>query len=163
MSAPKPVKIKISGKSRSSTWMDVSARQHMLTVDEPEERGGTDQGPLPLETFLASLASCTNVVANIIARDLEFRISDMRIELEADLDNRAIFGVSHVLNPFPFIRMTVELAVSNANRSQIEELKRDLRWRCPVSAVIRASGTEVVEDWRITHLRDEDSGRELSC
>lgn len=157
MSAPKPVKIKVRGEARSATRMDISARQHALIVDEPEARGGTDQGPLPLETFLASLASCTNVVANIIARDLGIRSSEMQIDLEADLDNRAIFGVSKVLNPFPVIRMTVELAVSNANRSQIDELKQDLRWRCPVSAVIRASGTEVVEDWRVTYLHDGDS------
>ncbi len=36
-------------------------------MDEPETRHGTDLGPSPLDTLVASLAGCTNVLLNKIA------------------------------------------------------------------------------------------------
>ncbi len=156
MNMPETVKIRVHGKAHSATRMDISARHHTIIVDEPEARHGTDQGPLPLETFLAAYASCTNVIGNWIADDLGIHISDMKVDLEADFDTRSAVGMTRVLTPFPVIRMVVQLTTSDGNRSQIDQLKEDLKWRCPVSAVIRAAGTEIDEEWRVTYLKDQE-------
>jgi putative redox protein len=36
----------------------VSTGRHSLTVDQPASAGGDDQGPSPVELFVASLAAC---------------------------------------------------------------------------------------------------------
>ena len=45
----------------------VAIRQHELTVDEPADKGGTDDGPSPQELLAASLASCVAITIEMYA------------------------------------------------------------------------------------------------
>jgi len=36
-------------------------RQHSIDVDEPQELGGTDKGPNPVELILAALGTCQEI------------------------------------------------------------------------------------------------------
>jgi putative redox protein len=47
---------------------DVKAGDHNVTVDEPRESGGDDQGPSPQELLAASLASCTAITIEMYAQ-----------------------------------------------------------------------------------------------
>jgi uncharacterized OsmC-like protein len=42
----------------SSDRFDIPIRDHVVTVDQPVEVGGEDNGPSPTELLVASLASC---------------------------------------------------------------------------------------------------------
>ena len=55
----------LTGKSLTNT---VEMGKHQLTVDEPVDRGGTDEGPCPQELLAASLASCTAITIAMYAR-----------------------------------------------------------------------------------------------
>jgi putative redox protein len=46
----------------------VDIRNHHVTVDEPAERGGEDEGPSPQELLAASLASCTAITMEMYAK-----------------------------------------------------------------------------------------------
>jgi putative redox protein len=46
----------------------VEIRQHRVTVDEPAEQGGQDQGPTPQELLAASLASCMAITIDMYAQ-----------------------------------------------------------------------------------------------
>lgn len=52
----------------SNRALAVFVRDHELTVDQPTEAGGDNDGPTPVELFVASLASC---VASDAARFLQ--------------------------------------------------------------------------------------------
>ena len=54
--------------------------------------------------------------------------------------------------PFPEIRLTTNLTTPAADL-QVERVKADLGKFCPVSKVIRQSGTKLEEIWNITHVR----------
>ena len=43
-------------------------RGHQLTIDEPMEDGGQDQGPSPQEVLAASLATCTAITMEMYAQ-----------------------------------------------------------------------------------------------
>jgi LmbE family N-acetylglucosaminyl deacetylase/uncharacterized OsmC-like protein len=43
---------------RGGDRFEISIRDHVVTVDQPEDAGGEDLGPTPTELFVAGLASC---------------------------------------------------------------------------------------------------------
>jgi len=51
--------------------------------------------------------------------------------------------------PFPEIRLTINLTTP-ATDTEVQRLKSDLGKYCPVSKVIRQSGTKLQEIWNIT-------------
>ena len=60
----------------------VKVRQHQLTVDEPEDVGGTDLGPSPQELLAASLASCTTITMQMYAQRKGWDLSGVEVDCE---------------------------------------------------------------------------------
>jgi uncharacterized OsmC-like protein len=69
----------INGKSINATKFTGETRQFLHTVDEPAALGGTDDGANPVEFILAGYAGCLNVVINLIAKELNIPISNLKI------------------------------------------------------------------------------------
>ena len=82
----------LSGQNVNSTKFVAKTRQFTLTIDEPEGLGGTDQGANPVEFLLAAYAGCLNVMGHIVAAELGFKLNNIRIELEGDLNPAKVFG-----------------------------------------------------------------------
>jgi putative redox protein len=61
---------------------DVTVRGHHLTVDEPRDQGGEDQGPDPQELLAASLASCTAITIEMYAKHKGWDIGDVEVQCE---------------------------------------------------------------------------------
>ena len=55
------------GAGQTHARAHVKVGVHEVVIDEPKSRGGTDMAPTPLETMIASLIGCTNVILNKIA------------------------------------------------------------------------------------------------
>jgi len=64
-----------------------TVRTHVVPVDRPVEKGGTDQGPMGGELLLVGLAGCfmSNLLAAIGARGAA--VTDVRLQAEAVLDD----------------------------------------------------------------------------
>lgn len=60
----------------------VKVRQHQLTVDEPEDVGGTDTAPSPQELLAASLASCTAITMQMYAQRKGWDMSGVEVDCE---------------------------------------------------------------------------------
>jgi putative redox protein len=60
----------------------VSVRKHELTVDEPEDNGGTDVGPNPQEMLAVSLASCTAITIEMYAKRKGWEIGDVDVDVD---------------------------------------------------------------------------------
>lgn len=100
----------VTAESPSATRSDVRAGDHGLVIDEPPIRHGTDKGPTPLETLLASFAGCTNVILNRISAKQKITISDMKVRVTGHLDRRGIDGEAIVGNVFPEIELGMSAA-----------------------------------------------------
>ena len=142
------LKISASGEAQSTARTDVAIRQHLVTADEPVERHGTDRGGSPLELLAASLIGCTNVIASRIAEDMAITLEEMKIGVTLGLDP-AVLAEKEVDSVFPTVNMIVS-AVSNASPQEIDLLKERLAKGCPVSALFRQAGSNVIETWNIT-------------
>jgi putative redox protein len=55
---------------------------HELTVDEPEEAGGTDTGPSPTRLMTASLAACTSITVVMYAERKGWDVGDIEVTAE---------------------------------------------------------------------------------
>ncbi len=80
------LQINYSGESYSPTKFVGSSRNFSITIDEPPALGGTDHGAMPVEYTLASLAGCLNVVAFVIAKELEIEIKSLKIHVEGTIN-----------------------------------------------------------------------------
>lgn len=64
----------------------VKARHHLFTADEPQNLGGDDKGPNPMELLAASLAACTNITLQMYAKRKKWAIEAIHIEVTFETD-----------------------------------------------------------------------------
>ena len=141
--------INLQGVCPTHTRTHVKAGKHEIVIDEPTSRGGTDMAPTPLETLVASLIGCTNVILNKIARRDRVAVGSLRVDAEATLDRRGALLREEVANPFPTIKLAIAFS-TDADDGKIAGLKSDLGRFCPVSKILRQSGTKIEEIWNVT-------------
>jgi len=145
------VTMKLAGKGVNHARSDITVRDQTIVIDEPAERGGTNEGPTPTETLISALIGCTNVIANRIAEHIGLTVEDMTIDAAADFDRRGVMMQEAVRVPFPKIDLTINARMGGSD-AQITQLKEDLAKFCPLSMLIRESGTEITEVWNITRV-----------
>src|ERR1035438_2017715 len=65
--------------------VDVNGR-HTIITDEPERLGGTDTAPTPHELLAATLASCVSTMIVLYARNRDWDLGDVRVDVDYDAD-----------------------------------------------------------------------------
>lgn len=60
----------------------VTARDHEVTVDEPESSGGDDTGPDPQEMLAISLSSCTAITMEMYAKRKGWDIGEVAVDVD---------------------------------------------------------------------------------
>lgn len=60
----------------------LTAGPHELIADEPENVGGTNQGPDPYDYLLMSLGSCTAMTVKMYASRHDYPLKDLFVELK---------------------------------------------------------------------------------
>ena len=129
--------VQVEAHRESSTRTAVTARNFELTVDEPEEMGGTNAGPNPLEYLLAGQAGCLNVTGQQVANDMGIEIDALDITIEGDFDI-GTFQTEKPDDPTRVQNITVTMvADSDADDETIEEWAERVEKRCPVSGNIK--------------------------
>jgi uncharacterized OsmC-like protein len=70
------------------------ARDHALTIDVPEDMGGTDAGPVPGEALLAALGACVSQQLVELATLRGIDIDGLEVTCEAEVDLRGSYGLA---------------------------------------------------------------------
>lgn len=126
-------KFSITGKNDNSTKFVAKARNFEIVIDEPENLGGTDAGPNPVEYILAGYAGCINVMGHIIAKEQGIELNGMEINLEGDLDPDKLFGKpTDARAGYQEIRLQVK-PDSSATQEQLKKWIDEVESRCPVN------------------------------
>jgi uncharacterized OsmC-like protein len=141
-------KMTLDGTAETPTKTAVTSRKLTLTMDEPIDRGGTNQGMMPLETMMAGLIGCTSVVSHKIAHANDIDIQDMTVRAEVTVNSAGTRLVREIDVPFPVVRLFIEFTTSS-DEETVAILKRDLRRFCAVSKVLQQAGSKVEEFWTI--------------
>lgn len=136
------IPVEVEAQREGQTRSTVEARDFELVVDEPENMGGADEGPNPLEYLLAGQAGCLNVTASQVANDMDIELEGLEIGITADFDVAAFrteqpdhrTGLQN-------IEVTLE-AEADASDETLQEWGERVEQRCPVSDNIR-NGTDI--------------------
>ena len=123
----------ISGNSVTPTRFEGKVRQFSIAVDEPENFGGKDSAPTPVEYILAGYAGCLNVVVNLIAKEMGITIENLKINITGDINPEKLLGISDKERA-GFKSLNIQLDIkSDASRDMIQKLLSQVRERCPVN------------------------------
>ena len=114
----------------------VQIRDFSLTVDEPEQIGGNNTGPTPVELVLAALGTCQEIVYATYARVLGIPLDGVAVSAEGRLDLRGFFGVAE--EPAGFKDVTYTVAIdSPASQEEISRLVAAVNAHCPVLDILQ--------------------------
>lgn len=145
------IELALTGIGETHARTRVTTRDVATVVDEPLARGGSNEGPSPTETLMASLIACTNVITQRIAARDGVAIGSLRVEAKASLDRRGAALEQEIETPFSNIRLEIHVA-TDATPDQLETIKADLTRYCPIAKVIRGSGAPIDETWVVSPL-----------
>jgi uncharacterized OsmC-like protein len=131
------LKFSVESKSESATRTEIQTRGFKLIVDEPEELGGTNQAPNPVEYILAGYAGCINVVAHLTAKEFNIDLKDLEISIEGDINPARLFGQSYQ-NRAGYQNLNVQLRTNSAIDEKIKiKWLEEIENRCPVNDNLR--------------------------
>jgi len=116
---------------------DVEVRGHRIVADEPEAKGGTDEGPTPGEIFLSGLAACTAMTLRMYANLKELSVEKIEVEAEQTRVPRAEVdeppdGVER--DDYP--KITMKIRVTGDLEEKMRERLHYIARRCPVHRVV---------------------------
>jgi uncharacterized OsmC-like protein len=99
----------------------ITDTEFTLQIVEPVEEGGTNSGPNPMQYFAASLAGCQNEQAQVVAEELEVKLSKINIDLELDLDLAGFMEMAdHSNGSYKQVRMKTAVHGDLTNEQVLE-------------------------------------------
>lgn len=139
---------RVSAKQETHTKSHVRSRDVAMVIDEPIERGGTNEGPMPVEMVMAGLAGCTHVISNKLAKANGVAITEMDIDIVTTMDSRGTRLIEPIDVPFPDVKIIIN-ALMDGPAEGINAVVSKLREHCAVAKMLRQSGSRVTEEWTI--------------
>lgn len=131
------------------TKVTVQDTEWVIQVDEPTEDGGSNSGPNPMQYFAASLVSCQNEQAQVVAEELSLTINTIDIDLEIDLDLSGFMGMAdHSDGSYKSLSLKA-VVNGDVSNEQVTELGNKVDARCPILALLRSSGCEINSSWTV--------------
>lgn len=127
------LKFSVVGDARSQTSFVANARHFSVVIDEPPSLGGEDLGANPVEYLLASYAGCVNVMAHLIAKELDIKLQKLSIQVEGNINPNRLFGTSFEERAgFKSISLSL-IPVSDASPELLNKWLFEIKKRCPIN------------------------------
>ncbi|MGB9843460.1 MAG: OsmC family protein [Caldisericia bacterium] len=116
---------------------EAKTRNFSLLIDEPENLGGKDKGPNPVEYLLFALGGCLGIVVQVVAKEMNIKIDSLKINLKGELNPMRFMG-KDFSERAGYKKINVEIDLkSKESRERLEELIKKVEERCPISDNIR--------------------------
>ncbi len=136
-----PMEIRIHEKSESATKLNISAGKFKMVIDEPEQMGGSNEEPSPVQVLLMALAGCLNVTAHEVAKQKNLGLKSLSIDINRNLDACTFMGCNDE-NRAGFQNIEVKMN-AKFEEAQIQETidlwLSETERRCPVTDNIKSS------------------------
>ena len=141
------VKLRAKGHAPSHARSDIGIRDLSFVIDEPVERGGTNEGPTPTDTAIAALIGCTNVIGHKCAAKLGVDIGQLAIDVVCDFDRRGVTLTEEIDVPFVALKQVVT-AHGPANQDDLNRVATEVAKYCPLSKLFEQAGTKLETIWQ---------------
>ena len=121
---------------------EVRHGKHRLICDEPQAVGGTDQGPTPLDYFMASIGFCQNVTFARYATLNGVEFDSLTTTVRGHWDRRGQANPSDIEPAFRDFVVETRI-ISKGSVGEIRKVARIAHRRCPMHATISKAGRVV--------------------
>lgn len=119
-------------------------KEHRIILDQPQAAGGTDQGPTPVDAFLATIGSCLGTIARMVAKQQGISLQKMEFIVSGEIDVDVLLGKSSEGRAgFQSISIEANLESTDLDDESKMAFLQEVDRRCPVSETI-ANGTPFV-------------------
>lgn len=123
--------VRTVGDTMAQSMTDVHAFK--VYMDEPEELGGKNAAPSPLDFILAAHAGCLNFMTFYIAKEMGIEIEGTEITLDGSLDPAKFAGATQE-GRAGYQAIDAEIKVkTKASAEDLAKLLTAVEARCPVS------------------------------
>jgi uncharacterized OsmC-like protein len=139
--------IKLTGKGTSHARSETFVRDLVSVIDEPVERGGTNEGVTPTEAAFSALVGCTNVIGSKCAEKLGVDVGHMEFAMEVDFDRRGVLLMEEVDVPFKAIRLNVTVDGS-LSQAELDSVGVETAKYCAIAKLFTNSGTDLTVTWQ---------------
>jgi len=139
MNMPQKMKVRVEGLSESPTKISLKSGKFQMTIDEPEQMGGTNEGPTPMQVMFFALAGCLNMTSHFIAREKGIKLKGLKVEISGDLNPLKFMGVEKNVRA-GFDTVNVKLIPdfdAFYDDKLLAEWIKETEERCPVTDNIR--------------------------
>ncbi len=111
-----------------------NGRGHEIISDQPENYGGGDSAPTPLDLVVMGLAGCINVLFVMMAKKMRLEFQSLETEVEADKPKGAktIEGARAVMR-----------VKSREDREKLQKCLDQAEEICPVGVIFEKAGIKV--------------------
>jgi len=131
------LKFRVKAHSENPTKTIVKARGFEIVIDEPADLGGTNEGANPVEYILAAFCGCINVMAHVIAKEMNIELRSVKIKMAGELNPNRLFGTSYDDRAgYKGIQVAIE-PDCDATEEELAKWLEAIEDRCPVSDNLR--------------------------
>lgn len=136
---PKQANAIFRAKSRLENGFlaEVEVRNFSFISDEPENLGGTNIGPNPVEYVLGAFAACQEIVIKAYATVLGIEVSSVQVEVEGDLNLHGFLNLTEERAGFTGVRYKTIIETNETDSKKLQQLKTLSVSRCPVLDIIQ--------------------------
>jgi putative redox protein len=107
---------------------------HVLVVDEPPDRGGTDTGPRPTQLLAASLAGCTAITVEMYADRKGWDVGSIEVDVDVTYDGTVPSAYA--------VALKLPRELSEEQRQRLLKIAA----KCPVHKVLVGEATVTVAE-----------------
>ncbi|PZE21626.1 OsmC family protein [Paenibacillus xerothermodurans] len=139
------ISIKVSAQSEG-VYTEARTGNHQVIIDEPVAAGGQDRGPNPLQLVLSALAGCESIIANMVAKEIDFDLQGIEFEIHGEVDLRGLKGDPSVRPYFETVTINAKVK-TDETPERVQELQEKTDVRCPVYTMLDAAGVDIQTSW----------------
>ncbi|MEO0233944.1 MAG: OsmC family protein [candidate division WOR-3 bacterium] len=138
-------KVCVESFLKENFTVESEIRGHKIFVDQPENMGGVDKGPTPLEYLFVSLGGCIASIARIVANQKRLDIKNLKVVVSGDIDTDILLGKSKDKRP-GFFKITVKVSFdSDMTKEEKEKFLKEVDSRCPISDnILNSTPVEII-------------------
>lgn len=127
----------VESKLEEGFLSTVHVRGFEFQIDEPENLGGTNNAPNPIEYLLGSLAACQEITVKTHAQILGINVSSVRVKAQGQLDLQGFLNISDKRAGFKNIEYQTTINTNETDQQKLAKLKERIGQHCPVLDIIQ--------------------------
>lgn len=124
-------------------FLGESGSGHSVVMDGPEDHGGRNLGPRPMEMLLLGLGGCSNFDVMSILKKSRQKVTDCKVEVEAERADAV---------PSPFTKIHLKFVVSGVSLKE-NQVKKAVELSatkyCSASIMLEAAGVDITHSYEI--------------